>query len=140
LHLFCHTSDEGFGVNHREYAREAIFLGVSIGITRGWSDNSDLFRREDTLTKCILTVALAKRMASLDGHTDEETKQVATKDRSKFVRFGPESVFVIAQNHNPRFGTLRKEILAALYCQDAHSREACGAPFLQRAQYSPRVI
>jgi hypothetical protein len=69
---------------------------VSIGITRGWLDISDLFRREDTLTKCILTVALAKKTAFLDGHTDKETKQVAAKDRREFLQFGPESVFVIA--------------------------------------------
>jgi hypothetical protein len=60
-------------------------LRVRIGITRGWSDNSDLFRREDTLPKHILTVALAKRTAFLDGHTDEEMKQVATKGQSKFL-------------------------------------------------------
>jgi hypothetical protein len=102
---------------------KSIFLGVSIGITRGWLDNSDLFRREDTLKKCILTAALAKRTAFLDGYTSKETKQVATKYRSKFLKFGPESVFKIAQNHTPRFGMLRKEILIMLYCQDAHSRD-----------------
>jgi hypothetical protein len=107
-------------------------LGVSIGITRGWLDNSDLLRREDNLTKCILTVALAKRTAFLDGHTDEDTMQVATKYRSKFLKFGPESVFVIAQNHNPRFGTLRKEILITLYCQDPHSRDGSWHAFFAK--------
>ncbi len=100
-----------------------MFLGVSIGITRGLLDNSNLFRREDTLTKCILTVALVKKTVVLDGHTDKEMKRVTTKDRSKFLRIGPESVFVIAQNYNTRFGMLRKGILVLLYCQDAHSRD-----------------
>jgi hypothetical protein len=86
-------------------------------------DNRNFFRREDTLTKHILTVALVKRTVFLDGHTDEETKKVATKDRSKFLQFGPESVFVIAQNHNPRFGTLGKEILVVLYPQEVHTRD-----------------
>jgi hypothetical protein len=107
-------------------------LRVSIGITRGWLDNSDLFRREDTLIKRILTVALAKKMAFLDGHTYKEMKQVATKDWSKFVQFRPESVFVIAQNHNPRFGMLRKEILIALYCQDPHSRDCLWPAFFAK--------
>jgi hypothetical protein len=106
-----------------------IFLGVSIGITRGWSDNKGLFRREDTLTKRILTVTLAKRTAFLDGDTDEETKQVTTKYWSKFVRFGPEAVFVIVQNHNPKFGMLRKEILIMIYCQDAQSRDCSWRAF-----------
>jgi hypothetical protein len=36
---------------------------------------------------------------------------------------------VIAQNYNPRFGMLRKEILVALQHQDAHSRDCLWCAF-----------
>ncbi len=47
------------------------------------------------LAECIFAVTLTKRVTVLDGHADKEMEIITPEDRCKFIRLGPDSVFVV---------------------------------------------
>jgi hypothetical protein len=62
-------------------------------------NNRDFLRREDSLANQILAITLMKWATLLDGHADEETERVNPENRCKFIRFGPNSVLMVAKNN-----------------------------------------
>jgi hypothetical protein len=73
-----------------------IFVRVDVRSPCWRTDDGDFIGGKDALTECVFTIALAERTTVLNGHTDKEPKGVAAKNRSKFIRLRPYSVFVIA--------------------------------------------
>jgi hypothetical protein len=107
---------------------------VGVRVTQRRADNCELFRRENTVAKGILTVALMKWVPFFHSHADGKMKRLIANNRRKFVGFWPNSVFMITYNHNSRFCTLREKILILLYRKDVHSRKSMGSPlFAERA-------
>jgi hypothetical protein len=51
------------------------------------ADNCDFFRRENALTKGILTVALMKWAPFFHSHADKKMKRLIAKDRYIFFEF-----------------------------------------------------
>jgi hypothetical protein len=49
--------------------------------------DSDFLRREDTLTKGILAVALMESPTFLNSKADKKLKRLFAKDRGKLLRF-----------------------------------------------------
>ena len=78
------------------------------------------------MTEGGFAIALAKRVALLNGKAYKEAKRIATEDRGKPIRLGPYMVFMITKHNNPRLSMDQEEIFILLNCQDAH----CGNCFL----------
>jgi hypothetical protein len=95
--------------------KKPIFIWLSLGITRGRSNDGNLFRGQNTLAKCIFAIALVEGATLLDCHQNQKPKRVATKNGSKAVAFAPDMVFVVAKDNNLRFGLKRIEILIPFY-------------------------
>ncbi len=102
-------------------------------ITRERSNNGNLFRGQNTLAKCVFAIALAKGAMLLDHHQNQKPKRVTTKNGSKAVAFAPDTVFVVAKDYNPRFGSKRIEILITFYRKDTHHWDSFGSPFLVKS-------
>jgi hypothetical protein len=51
---------------------EPIFLRVSVGITRRWTNDHYFFGRKDALAKRVLAIALTKRTTMLNSHADKK--------------------------------------------------------------------
>jgi hypothetical protein len=112
--------------------KEPIFLRISVRVTGGGMDNSDLFRGKDALAECVFTVTLLKRAAVLDGHADEELERVAVEDRRKFIRLQPNPVFVVTKHYDTRFGAMWKQVLILLDREDTHRRNGTRCAFLSK--------
>jgi hypothetical protein len=91
--------------------KKPIFNWLSLGITRGRSNNGNLFWGQNDLAKCMFAIASAEGAMLLNHHRNQKPKRVATKNRGKAVVFAPNTVFVVAKDNNPRFCTKRIEIL-----------------------------
>jgi len=92
------------------FKEEPVFLGISFRVPRRRMNDSSLLRRENPMTKGILTIALSKRTTFFYHEADQETKRVATKDGGKAIALAPNSVLVIPQNNNARLSPKREEI------------------------------
>jgi hypothetical protein len=79
--------------------KKPIFIWLCLGITQGRSNYGNLFQGQNTLTKCVSAIALAKGANLLDRHQNQKPKRVATKNRSKAVAFAPDMVFVVAKDN-----------------------------------------
>jgi len=79
------------------FKEEPVFLGISFRVPRRRTNDSSLLRRENPMTKGILTITLSKRTTFFYREADQETKRVATKDGGKAIAPAPNSVFVISQ-------------------------------------------
>jgi hypothetical protein len=77
------------------YKEEPVFLGISFRVARRRMNNSSLLRRENPMTKSILTIALLEGTTFFHREADQETKRVATKDGGKAIALTPNPVFVI---------------------------------------------
>jgi hypothetical protein len=73
------------------------------------------------LAKRVFAVALMKRATVLDGHADEEMERIALEDRCKFIRLGPDPVFVVTQHDDAGFGSMWEELVISLDREDTHS-------------------
>jgi hypothetical protein len=49
------------------------------------------------LAKSVLAVTLTKRAMVLDGHAYKETERVSPENKHKFLRLGPDPVFVVTK-------------------------------------------
>ena len=83
-----------------------ILVRSGLWVSTRMANNGNLVRRENALTKCILTVTLMERATGRNGHTGKETKRILAKDGSKLLAFLPHAVFVISKDND--FETLRK--------------------------------
>ena len=72
------------------------------------------------MAECILAVALAEGAAFFNGHANQKMERLAAKHRSKFIRFRPNAIFVIAEDNDTRLGAVRKQVLIAFDCWNAH--------------------
>ncbi len=52
------------------------------------------------MAECVFTVALMKKATRRHSHTGEETEQILAEDRSKFLVFLPDSIFVIPKDND----------------------------------------
>jgi hypothetical protein len=91
--------------------KKPIFIWLSLWITRGRSNNGNLFRGQNALAKCVFATALAEGATLFDRHRNQKPKRVTTKNRSKAVAFAPNMVFVVAKDDNLRFSLKRIDIL-----------------------------
>jgi len=105
------------------FKEEPVFLGIGFRVPRRRTNDSSLLRRENPMTKGILTIALLKRTMFFYREADQETKRVATKDGGKAIALAPNSVFVIPQNNNARLSLKREEIFILFNCEDTHGRD-----------------
>jgi hypothetical protein len=114
------------------FKEEPVFLvlGISFRVPRRRTNNSSLLRRENPMTKGILTIALLKRTTFFHCKADQETKRVTMKDRGKAIALAPNSVFVIPQNNNARLSPKREEIFILFHCEDTHGRDCVRRTFL----------
>jgi hypothetical protein len=78
--------------------KEPILLGISVRVTQRGTDNCDLIRRTNTLTKGIFAVTLTKLASFLNGHTNEKMEELTSKERCKLFGFGPKAVFVVTED------------------------------------------
>jgi hypothetical protein len=85
-----------------------------------------------SLVKCIFAVTLTKRATVLDGHADKELERIASEDRRKFIRLGPDPVFVVTQHNDAGFGLMWEELFIPLDHENTHSGNgARGALFTE---------
>ncbi len=107
-------------------------MRISVRVTGGGTDDSDLVRSKDALEKRIFAVNLMKRAMVLDSHADKETERIASKDRCKFIRLVPDPVFVVTQHDDAGFGLMWEELFIPLDCEHTHSGNSamgCNKPF-----------
>jgi hypothetical protein len=90
--------------------QKPIIVRSSLRVPARRANNGNLVRRENPLTKCILTVTLTERAMGHDGHTGKETKRILAKDGSKLLSFLPHLIFVIAKEKNLRLCAKGTEI------------------------------
>jgi hypothetical protein len=114
------------------FKEEPVFLRISFRVPRRRTNDSSLVRRENPMTKCILTIPLSKRTTFFYREADQETKRVATKDGGKSIALAPNSVFMISQNDNARFSSKREEIFILFNCEDTHGRDCARRAFLSQ--------
>ena len=88
----------------------------------------------------VFAIALLQGTAFFDCKASKETNEILTKNRCEAIAFTPDGLFEIAECHDPRFCTKRDEIFVLLTVNTHKVGIALGAPFLQRALYSPRDI
>ncbi len=62
-------------------------MRIGVRVPQRRVDDCDLFRRENTLEKGILTVALMKWVPFSHSHADKKTKRLILKDRRIFFDF-----------------------------------------------------
>jgi hypothetical protein len=62
--------------------KKPIFIGLSLWITRGRSNNGNLFRGQNTLAKCVFAIPLVEGAMLFDCHQIPKPKRVATKNRN----------------------------------------------------------
>jgi hypothetical protein len=60
--------------------KKPILIGICIKVARRRTYDSDFLRREHTLTKGILAVALTESQTFLNGEADKKLKGVSAKD------------------------------------------------------------
>ncbi len=95
--------------------KKPIFIWFSLWITQGRWNNGNLFQGQNTLKNVCFATTLANGVMLLDRYQNQNSKRVATKNRSKAVAFAPDTVLVVAKDNNLRFGSKRIEILIAFY-------------------------
>jgi hypothetical protein len=64
-------------------------------------------------------------------------ERITPEDRRKFIRLGPDPVFVVTEDNDAGLGAAWKQMFIPLDCEDTHCEKA---PFSWTAQYLPRVI
>ncbi len=96
-----------------------ILVRSGLWVSARRANNDNLVRRENALTKCILTVTLTERATGRDGHTGKETRILA-KDGSKLFAFLSHSVFIIAEDNDARLCAKGTEILIFFNGKDTH--------------------
>ncbi len=74
------------------------------------------------MAKGVFAIALTERTKRGDGHASQKPKRVLTKDGGNFLSLLPDTLLMIAKNHDARFRMERTEILVFLDSEDAHSR------------------
>ena len=79
-----------------------VFVRLHFRCTLGRSYNSNLVWREDTLTKYVFAIALAKGTPLLHCKAHKETETVLTKNWSKAIALGPNSILLIPKNDDPK--------------------------------------
>ncbi len=83
--------------------------------------NSNLVRKEDALAKHVFAVTLTMGAMVLDGHADKEMERITSEDKRKFIKLGPDPVFVVPQHNDAGFGLMWEELFIPLECEDTHS-------------------
>jgi hypothetical protein len=97
-----------------------ILVRSSLWVPARRANNGNLVRRENALTKRILTVTLMERATGCKSHTGKEMKRILAKDGSKLLALLPHLVFVIAEDNNSKLCTKETEILILFYGKDTY--------------------
>ena len=103
--------------------QKPIFLGISVGVTGRRANNGCFCGKENTMAEGVFAIALLQGTAFFNCKASKETKGILMKNRCKAIAFTPDTLFKIAQCHDPRFCAKREEIFAFLNSQHAHSRD-----------------
>ncbi len=99
-----------------------IFILFSIGIPDRRFDDSDFIGGKDSLTESVFAVSLFQCPTLLNGHTDDKSEGIRTKDRGIFLRFGPDPIFMVAQNEDAGFSAMRAQHFVGFDGENTHSR------------------
>ena len=113
--------------------QKPIFLGISVGVTRRKANNRCFFKQENTMAEHIFAIALSQRMVFFNSKASKETKGILMKNRCKALAFTPDTLFKIAQCHDPRFCVKREEIFVLFNSQNAHSRDCFRCTFFAKS-------
>jgi hypothetical protein len=84
---------------------QPVFVRLHARSTMRWVDDGKFIIGENTLTKSILTVILAKWTFFLIHKINLQAKGVLVEDWSKSVTLGPNAVLEISQHNNSRFSS-----------------------------------
>ncbi len=95
-------------------------------------NDGDLFRRKDALANSIFAIALTKRATLPNRHRNQEPKSVTAKNGGKTIALAPNTVFMVAQNNDPRLGLKRIEIFITFDRQNTHCRNGFWGAFLAK--------
>ena len=98
----------------QSFLEEPVFVFASAGVSNGGFRDSGFVVRENALTKCIFAVTLLEGVAFLHGKTDHQPHGVGAEDRGVLFWLGPNAIFMIAKDHDARFGTEMVEHLVIL--------------------------
>ena len=85
------------------------------------------------MAECAFAIALLQRMAFFNCKASKEMKGVLTKNRCEAIAFTPDTLFKIAQCHDPRFCAKREEIFVLLNSQHARSRDCFKRTFFAKS-------
>jgi hypothetical protein len=118
--------------------KQPVFIGVGIRITSGRTYNRNFLWGQDPLTEGVFAIALPKRVMLLDSKADEEAERIATEDKSKPIRLGPDAVFMIFKYDNPRLSTEWEKIFILFNGQDAHGGNGFQSAFLAKHPVLPK--
>ena len=98
----------------QSFLKEPIFVFASVGVSNGWFHDSGFVVGKNALTKCIFAVTLLEGAALLHGKTDHQLHGVGAEDGGILFWLGPSAIFMIAKDHDVRFGAERVEHLVFL--------------------------
>ncbi len=84
------------------------------------------------MAKGVFAIALMKRATLPNRHQNQEPKSVTAKNGGKTIALAPNTVFMVAQNNNPRLGPMRIEIFIAFDRQNTHCRNGFWGAFLAK--------
>jgi hypothetical protein len=99
---------------------KAILVRSGLWVSARRANDGNLVKRENALTKCILTVTLTQRATGRDSHTGKETKRILAKGRSKLLALLPHLVFVIAKDNDLRLHAKGTETLILFNGEETH--------------------
>jgi hypothetical protein len=105
----------------QSFLKEPIFIFASVGVSNGWFHDSGFVVGKNALTKCIFAVTLLVGAALLHGKTDHQPHGVGSEDGGILFWLGPNVIFIIAKDHDARFGAERVEYLVFLDREHTHS-------------------
>ena len=63
--------------------KKPIFIWLSLGITRGRSNNGNLFWGQNALAKCVFAIALAEGATLLDRHQNQKPRELLRRTGAK---------------------------------------------------------
>jgi hypothetical protein len=102
------------------------FILVVGRVAHRWADHHAFVVGELCLAECILAITLLENAAIADSFGQEKAERALLKDRRVTRRLGVVTIFVVAKDHDPRFGTVGLAVLVGLDDEDAHGGQGFG--------------